>query len=145
MLMRLTMLPGTNYIIHKAIVEQLGGWDPQALTEDAELSIRIYQAGYQIQLVPASVSWEQEPEHLKNWFRQRRRWVRGSNYVFVKHAASLLRTRPRRLGMEMLYSLSLYYLFFLALVVSDILFLLSITGLITINVPGPYRLVWILA
>ena len=145
MLMRLTMLPGTNYVVHKAIVEQLGGWDPQALTEDAELSIRIYQAGYQIQLVPASVSWEQEPEHLKNWFRQRRRWVRGSNYVFVKHVASLLRTRPRRLAMEMLYSLSLYYLFFLALVVSDILFLLSITGLITINVPGPYRLVWILA
>ena len=66
MLMRLTMLPGTNYVIHKAIVEQLGGWDQQALTEDAELSIRIYQAGYQIQLVPASVSWEQEPEHLKN-------------------------------------------------------------------------------
>jgi len=41
-------------VIRRSLVEQLGGWDVQALTEDAELSVRIYQAGYQIQFVPAS-------------------------------------------------------------------------------------------
>ena len=60
MLMRLTMLPGTNYVIHKAIVEKMGGWDEQALTEDSELTVRLYQAGYHVQLVPTSVSWEQD-------------------------------------------------------------------------------------
>jgi hypothetical protein len=143
--MRLTALPGTNYVIHKALVQQLGGWDEQALTEDSELSIRIYQAGYQIQFLPGSVTWEQEPEHLKVWFRQRRRWVRGSNYVFQKHATTLLRTRPRRIGFELLYSLSLYYLFFLAVVISDLLFILGAVGLVRIDVPGPYGLVWIFA
>jgi cellulose synthase/poly-beta-1,6-N-acetylglucosamine synthase-like glycosyltransferase len=145
MLMHLTMLPGTNYVVHKQVVEQLGGWDVQALTEDSELTIRIYQAGYWIQLVPAAVSWEQEPERIANWFRQRRRWVRGFNYVFQKHAARLLRTHPRRLGIEMLGSHLLYYFFFLAIVISDILFLLCVGSLISINVPGPYSLVWILA
>jgi hypothetical protein len=145
MLMRLTTLPGTNYVIRRSLVEQLGGWDVQALTEDAELSVRIYQAGYQIQFVPASVTWEQEPEGLKVWFRQRRRWVRGSNYLFRKYAGSLLHTRPRRIGWELLYSLALYYLFFLAVVISDLLFALSVSGLIRIPVPGPYSMVWIFA
>lgn len=145
MLMRLTTLPGTNYVIRRELVEKLGGWDEQALTEDAELSVRIYQAGYQIQLVPASVTWEQEPEGVRVWFKQRRRWVRGSNYLFQKYARSLLHTRPRRIGLELLYSMSLYYLFFLAVVISDLLFVLSAAGLIRIPVPGPYSMVWIFA
>jgi cellulose synthase/poly-beta-1,6-N-acetylglucosamine synthase-like glycosyltransferase len=144
-LMRLTTLPGTNYVIRRSLVEQLGGWDESALTEDAELSIRIYQAGYRIQFVPHSVTWEQEPEDLKVWFRQRRRWVRGSNYLFQKYAGSLLRTRPRRIGFELLYSLALYYLFFAAVVISDILFVLCAAGLVRITVPGPYASVWLFA
>ncbi len=145
MLMRLTTLPGTNYVMRRELVDQIGGWDGSALTEDAEMSIRIYQAGYQIQFVPQSVTWEQEPEGLKVWFKQRRRWVRGSNYLFQKYARSLLKTRPRRIGWELLYSLVLYYLFFLAVVVSDLLFILSATGLLRITVPGPYATVWIFA
>jgi cellulose synthase/poly-beta-1,6-N-acetylglucosamine synthase-like glycosyltransferase len=145
MLMRLTTLPGTNFVVRRSLVEQLNGWDESALTEDAELSIRIYQAGYRIQFVPNSVTWEQEPEGLKVWFRQRRRWVRGSNYLFQKYARGLLKTKPRRIGWELLYSLALYYLFFLAVVVSDVLFVLSASGLIRIAVPGPYAMVWVLA
>lgn len=145
MLMRLTTLPGTNYVIRRSLVEQLNGWDVSALTEDAEMSIRIYQAGYRIQFVPDSVTWEQEPEGLKVWFRQRRRWVRGSNYLFQKYAGGLLRTKPRRIGFELLYSLALYYVFFLAVVISDVLFVLSACGLIRIAVPGPYAMVWVFA
>lgn len=145
MLMRLTTLPGTNFVIRRTLIDQLGGWDPSALTEDAELSIRIYQAGYRIQFVPDSVTWEQEPEGLKVWFRQRRRWVRGSNYLFRKYARGLLKTKPRRIGWELLYSLALYYVFFLAVVISDVLFVLSAAGLIRIDVPGPYAMVWVFA
>jgi cellulose synthase/poly-beta-1,6-N-acetylglucosamine synthase-like glycosyltransferase len=145
LMMRLTMLPGTNYVIHKAIIEKLGGWDEQALTEDSELTVRLYRAGYRVQFVPTSVSWEQEPESFRNWFRQRRRWVRGFNYVMVKHASGLLRARPRLVAFEILSSHLLYYFFFLAVVISDILFLLCLSHLIVINVPGPYSLVWILA
>ncbi len=145
MLMRLTMLPGTNYVIQKSIVEKLGGWDEQALTEDSEMTVRLYLAGYNVQLVPTSVSWEQEPESLRVWFKQRRRWVRGFNYVLKKHSAGLLRAKPRRIAFEILSSHLLYYFFFLAVVISDSLLLLCMAKLITINVPGPYSLVWVLA
>ena len=74
----------------RAVLESLGGWDENALTEDADPSIRIYQAGYRIKYIPYAITWEQEPERLPTWFRQRVLWVRGNNYVAVKHARRLL-------------------------------------------------------
>jgi cellulose synthase/poly-beta-1,6-N-acetylglucosamine synthase-like glycosyltransferase len=145
MLMRFTTLPGTNYAIWRSLVEKLGGWDENALTEDAELTLRVYRAGYRIKFVPDSVSWEQEPETLRVWFRQRNRWVRGHNYLLRRYAGYLIRMKPRRIGLELLYSLCLYYLFFSAIVISDGLFLLSATNLVRITVPGPYSLVWLFA
>jgi cellulose synthase/poly-beta-1,6-N-acetylglucosamine synthase-like glycosyltransferase len=145
MLMRVCSLPGTNLIIRRALLESLGGWDENALTEDADLSIQIYQAGYQIKYVPYAITWEQEPEKLSTWFRQRIRWVRGNNYVLTKHAGQLLRIRPRRLGVELLYTMSLYYVFFAAIVISDVLFVLGLLGVFHIALPGPYTEVWLLA
>jgi cellulose synthase/poly-beta-1,6-N-acetylglucosamine synthase-like glycosyltransferase len=145
MLMRFNTLPGTNYVIRRSLVDDLGGWDEAALAEDTELTLRIYRAGYWIQFVPASVTWEQEPETLRVWLRQRNRWVRGHNYMFRKYAWELLRLRPRRIGWELLYSVSLYYVFFVAIVTSDLLFILSAAGVIRIAVPGPYSTVWLFA
>ncbi len=145
MLMRFSALPGTNYVIRRPLVEALGGWDESALTEDAEMTLRVYRAGYRIKFVPASVTWEQEPETLRVWLRQRNRWVRGHNHLLRKYAGSLLGMRPRRIGLELLYSLWLYYVFFAAILLSDLLFILGAAGLVRISVPGPYTLVWVFA
>ena len=145
MLMRVCSLPGTNLVIRRALLESLGGWDEDALTEDADLSIQIYQAGYRIKYVPYAITWEQEPEKLSTWFRQRVRWVRGNNYVVTKHARQLLKIRPRRLGVELLYTMALYYVFFAAIVLSDVLFILGVLGVFRIMLPGPYNEVWLLA
>jgi cellulose synthase/poly-beta-1,6-N-acetylglucosamine synthase-like glycosyltransferase len=144
-LLRMATLPGTNYLIRRSLLKELGGWDEQALTEDAEMSVRIYQAGYLIKFVPYAVTWEQEPETLRVWFKQRVRWARGNNYVLEKYLAQVFRMKPRALGLELLYSMGVYYVFFLAIVMSDLLFLASVAGLVTIPVPGPYTPVWILA
>jgi len=145
MLMKFVTLPGTNYVIRRALLISLGGWDDSSLTEDAELTVRVYQAGSFVKFVPASVSWEQEPETLPVWFRQRNRWVRGHNHLCRKFAGQLLRARPRRIAFELLYFLFLYYVFFFAIIVSDILFVLSLAGWVRINVPGPYTLLWLFA
>ena len=56
-----------------------------------------------------------------------------------------MRLKPRHIGLELLYSLWLYYVFFAAIIVSDVLFLLSASGAVRISVPGPYSVVWLLA
>jgi cellulose synthase/poly-beta-1,6-N-acetylglucosamine synthase-like glycosyltransferase len=144
-LLRMATLPGTNYLIHRNLLEKLGGWDEQALTEDAEMSIRIYQAGYLIKFIPYSVTWEQEPETLRVWFRQRTRWARGNNYVLEKYFMQVFKIKPRVVGLELFYAMAVYYIFFIAILLSDLLFVLATAGLIMIPIPGPYKEVWLFA
>jgi cellulose synthase/poly-beta-1,6-N-acetylglucosamine synthase-like glycosyltransferase len=144
-LLRMSTLPGTNYLIHRHILEELGGWDAKALTEDAEMSIRIYQAGYLIKFVPYAVTWEQEPETLRVWLKQRTRWARGNNYVIEKYFTRVFKIKPRVVGLELFYAMAVYYIFFIAILLSDLLFILSLANLVLIPVPGPYNEVWIFA
>ena len=135
-------LPGTNFVIRRDIVEQLNGWDEDAITEDSELSIRMYMHGWMIKVIPYSITYEQEPETWSVWVRQRTRWVRGNNYVSKKFFRQRSQIRSRKLRLELLYALSLYYIFFVAILTSDVLFILALTNVVVITLPGPYSLVW---
>ena len=141
----ISTLPGTNFVIWTDLVRSLDGWDEEALTEDSELSIRIYEKGYKIKFIPYAVTYEQEPQEWKVWLRQRMRWVRGNNYVIGKFFKEIPKFKKKRLAFDILYTLSLYYVFFAAILISDVLFVVSGLGLVSIALPGPYTLVWIFA
>lgn len=138
-------LPGTNFVMWTHLIRKLEGWDEEALTEDSELSIRIYQQGYRIKFVPYAITYEQEPQEWRVFFRQRTRWVRGNNYVLAKFFREIPKFRDKRLAFDLFYTLSLYYVFFVAIVLSDMVFLLGVSGLVSIPLPGPYTAVWIAA
>jgi len=138
-------LPGTNFVMWSWLINQLNGWDEEALTEDSELSIRIYEEGYKIKFIPYSITYEQEPQEWKVWIKQRMRWVRGNNYVISKFFKQIPKFKSKGLAFDILYTLSLYYTFFFAIIVSDLLFVLSVTNLVSISLPGPYTFVWIMA
>lgn len=138
-------LPGTNYVMWTHLIHSLNGWDEDALTEDSELSIRIYKEGYKIKFIPYAITYEQEPQEWKVWIRQRMRWVRGNNYVIAKFFREIPTFKSKRLAFDILYTLSLYYVFFVAIMISDILFVVSGLNLVSITLPGPYTLVWAFA
>ncbi|MCZ7556017.1 MAG: glycosyltransferase [Bacteroidia bacterium] len=144
-LLRIATLPGTNFLVRREVLDEMNGWDEGAITEDSELSIRMYIAGWKIKFLPYSVTWEQEPETWSVWLRQRTRWVRGNNYVSKKFLNERKSIRGLRLRFELLYSIALYYIFFVAILISDVLFLLSVTGVLAVPLPGPYTLVWVMA
>ncbi len=139
----ISTLPGTNFVMWHHIIKKLGGWDEEALTEDSELSIRIYEEGYKIKFIPYAITYEQEPQQWGTWIKQRMRWVRGNNYVVKKFWKEIPRFKSKRMAFDLLYTLSLYYIFFVAIVFSDILFLVSLFQLVTISLPGPYTFVWV--
>jgi len=138
-------LPGTNFVMWRWLIEELNGWDEEALTEDSELSIRIYELGYKIKFLPYAFTYEQEPEKWKVWIKQRVRWVRGNNYVLAKFLKEIPKFKNKRLRFDLLYTLALYYVFFIAILISDILFLLGLLHFISIPLPGPYSIVWVVA
>ncbi len=143
-LFKLCLLPGTNFIANKKLIEDIGGWDPKAIAEDTELSIRIYLKGYRIAFVPKAVSWEQEPETLGVWLKQRTRWVKGNIYVLNKY----LFTSVKNLGpiiVDLFYRFLESFLFLSAVIMSDIVFFLGIFDIQKVSLPGNFIIIWFLA
>jgi cellulose synthase/poly-beta-1,6-N-acetylglucosamine synthase-like glycosyltransferase len=144
-LFKVATLPGTNFVIRRSLLTKLQGWDEEAITEDSEISIRVYKEGFRIKYIPYSVTYEQEPERWSTWINQRTRWVRGNNYVASKFVREVTAFKNKFLAFELLYLLSLYYVFLVAIVISDVLFILGLANVVMITLPGPYTAVWIVA
>ncbi|MEO3945907.1 glycosyltransferase [Gorillibacterium sp. CAU 1737] len=144
-LFRLCTIPGTNFIMRRSIVESIGGWDTKALAEDTEISFRIYLMGYRIKFQPHAVTWEQEPQTLKVWFKQRTRWVKGNIYVIIKNLPLLFQWSARRISFDILYYVSIYFLLVLALVTSDSLLILHALGYVHTSIAGLSTFLWLLA
>lgn len=123
---RMTTIPGTNFAIRRSVLEQLGGWDEKALSEDTELSIRVYNLGYYIRFFPEAITWEQEPENLRVWWRQRTRWARGNIYVILKYLFQMHHLRNKKIVIDIFYFLFTYFLFFGGVMISHLIFAVNL-------------------
>ncbi len=141
----LCTIPGTNFIIRRSIIEAVGGWDPKAIAEDTEISFRIYMMGYQIKFLPCAVTWEQEPQTMKVWFKQRTRWVKGNIYVIIKNLPLLFDPKAKKIRFDLLYFLSIYFLLLTSLIISDSVLLLYAMGWAHTTLAGFSGLLWFLA
>lgn len=142
---KLCTIPGTNFIIRRSILDEIGGWDVKAIAEDTEISYRIYMMGYMIKFAPKAVTWEQEPQTLPVWFRQRTRWVKGNIYVLIKNLPLIFNPKARRVRLDILYMLSIYFLLLSSLVLSDVVFLGNLIGWIHISLAGFSTILWVMA
>lgn len=122
---KMTTIPGTNFAIRRSVIEELGGWDEKAISEDTELSFRVYNAGYHIRFFPAAITWEQEPETLKVWWNQRLRWAQGNEYVIFKYLLKF-RHLNNRVRMDLFYFLFTYLFFFGGILISHSIFVLNL-------------------
>lgn len=141
----LATIPGTNFIIRRELLENIGGWEINSLTEDTELTIRIYQSGYRILWIPHAVTWEQEPEKLGIWFKQRTRWARGNLAVIFTYLKNFFSLRDKKIMFDILYFAYIYLLAFSGIVISDVIFVLGLLGIVRLNIGGPLILIWFLA
>ncbi|CDI48891.1 N-acetylglucosaminyltransferase [Clostridium tetani 12124569] len=144
-LFNLCTIPGTNFIIRRDIIKEIGGWDIKAIAEDTEISFRIYKLGYKIKFMPLAVTWEQEPESLKVWFKQRTRWVKGNIYVLLKHMKNIGNKEHISILFDIVYFFTVYFLFLSSVIISDFIFITSLFSDLQINVLGNFLVLWILA
>lgn len=89
------MLGGTSNHFPRAVLEEVGGWDPFNVTEDADLGLRLARHGYHVGVLP-STTWEEAPARLGVWIGQRTRWLKGWMQTYLVHMR-----RPRRLWREL--------------------------------------------
>lgn len=139
---KLCTIPGTNYVIRRSIIEEIGGWDTKALSEDTEISFRLYRMGYYIKQMPLAVTWEQEPHLLGIWFRQRTRWAKGNLYVLAKNFRYIFDKTAGPMRLDVIYYLIVYILMLSSLVISDSIFILGILGYVNVTLGGFSTLLW---
>lgn len=87
-------LIGTGFAVRRDLMEELGGWNTETLTEDAEFYAILSARGEKIAFAPGAVTYDEEPLSFRESLVQRRRWMSGIMGVARKKAGSLLRGIP---------------------------------------------------
>lgn len=77
-------LGGTSNHFRTEVLRGLGGWDPYNVTEDADLGIRLYRQGFRTGMLDSTTYEEANPE-IRNWIRQRSRWIKGYLQTLLVH------------------------------------------------------------
>ncbi|MBR7142467.1 MAG: glycosyltransferase family 2 protein [Clostridia bacterium] len=84
-------LVGTGMAVSRQCLEDLGGWNTQTITEDADLAAQCAAAGEQVFWVPNAVTYDEEPNSFRLSLTQRCRWTSGIMQVAGIRLASLLK------------------------------------------------------
>jgi len=77
-------LTGSCMFIKKEVIEKVGGWSTESLTEDAELSMRLLKEGFIIVYDKEVGAYQEAPASLRNFIKQRMRWYRGLIETFAQ-------------------------------------------------------------
>ncbi|MBB4953124.1 cellulose synthase/poly-beta-1,6-N-acetylglucosamine synthase-like glycosyltransferase [Agrobacterium vitis] len=87
-------LGGTSNHFRTDILRQVGAWDPYNVTEDADLGLRLYRAGYRCETLTRP-TLEDAPTTAQVWTGQRSRWFKGwlqTWLVLMRHPRAAWRT-----------------------------------------------------
>ncbi|MDD2678394.1 MAG: glycosyltransferase [Candidatus Nanoarchaeia archaeon] len=69
--------PGPGSIYRKSVINEVGGFNEETLTEDMEIAFNIQNKGYAIENSMNSIVYTNTPIFLKQLLKQRKRWYSG--------------------------------------------------------------------
>ena len=84
------LLTGTLCVISKDALITAGGWSGSTTTEDAELGVRLCNAGYSGRFINQVVGQGLLPFSLKDLEKQRYRWCSGNFQTLLRHIGTIL-------------------------------------------------------
>jgi cellulose synthase/poly-beta-1,6-N-acetylglucosamine synthase-like glycosyltransferase len=124
-------LGGNTVFVRRAVLREIGGWDPECLAEDCDLGVRLSTRGARIEVAydPALVTKEETPATLMSLFKQRTRWNQGFLQVLRKGDWRRLPTLRQRLLAR--YTLSMPFL----QAIAGVMIPMSLITMITLRAP----------
>ena len=98
---------GTAGVWRRQAIEDGGGWQPDTLTEDLDLSYRAQLAGWRFVFLPDLVAPAELPVEMTAFKLQQQRWATGSIQTCLKVLPAVLRSSvPRRVKLEACFHLT---------------------------------------
>lgn len=94
-------LAGTCQFIRRSVLQEIGGWNEENLSEDVELSLRLIEKDYVVKYASDVRTWEESPNSVQGLVRQRARWYRGNIEMGFKFGRLMKRLSWRRFDAEM--------------------------------------------
>jgi cellulose synthase/poly-beta-1,6-N-acetylglucosamine synthase-like glycosyltransferase len=82
-------LTGSCQFVRKQVLDELGGWDANSLTEDIELALRLVEKEHLIKYAPDVQAGQETPNSLRSLVHQRTRWYRGYMETAIKYGRLL--------------------------------------------------------
>jgi cellulose synthase/poly-beta-1,6-N-acetylglucosamine synthase-like glycosyltransferase/peptidoglycan/xylan/chitin deacetylase (PgdA/CDA1 family)/spore germination protein YaaH len=95
----ITVVPGAVGAWRAAALRQAGGYPPDTLAEDQDLTIAIQRLGWRVTYDQSAVAWTEAPESFAGLARQRFRWAYGTVQCIWKHRHVMLSGKPRGLAL----------------------------------------------
>jgi len=86
---------GTMTIVRRDVLENVGGWAAWCITEDTELGLKLFEAGYSAAYIPQSMGKGLTPDTLAAFMSQRYRWVYGAMQIMKRHAGAVFLGRTK--------------------------------------------------
>ena len=83
------MIGGTGFMVTQKLLDRLGGWRTETISEDLELTAQTVLAGERVAYVPKAVTYDEQPLTWEQSFTQRRRWTSGTIQVAQGYLAPL--------------------------------------------------------
>jgi len=77
-------LGGTSNHFRVDLLRALGAWDAYNVTEDCDLGLRLKRYKLETVILDSTTLEEANPQ-LKNWIRQRSRWIKGYMQTYLVH------------------------------------------------------------
>lgn len=89
---------GTMCLMRREALVAVGAWATWSITEDTELGLRLFAAGYRAHYIPQSYGRGLMPDTFDAYRNQRHRWVYGGMQILKRHAGSLFLGRAGQSG-----------------------------------------------
>jgi len=81
---------GTMTMIRRTALEQVGGWAEWCITEDADLGLSLFEAGWEALYAPDSFGRGLIPDSFSAYKTQRYRWAYGAVQILKHHWRNLM-------------------------------------------------------
>ncbi|MEM1042534.1 MAG: glycosyltransferase family 2 protein [Bacteroidota bacterium] len=91
--MNLGLVPqygGTCGGVRRSVVDAVGGWRDDTLTEDTDITCKVLAAGWKVAYVNRAECYEESPETWSVRTKQIRRWARGHTDAAIRYAGTVL-------------------------------------------------------
>lgn len=89
---------GTMTMVRRSVLEDVGRWGLNTITEDTELGLRIFEHGHEAVYIDHSYGKGLIPDTFTDYKKQRYRWAYGAMQILREHAGHLLGFRKNNLN-----------------------------------------------